>query len=107
MALRLVAKGMGRMIEADRVSIPGKLVTAGAAVGGVIGLYEGSLWAQENLRFDDDMPVYASIAKPAVIGLALGTCTLSGALVGAVGVATTPLWAPYMTFAWAQRPREA
>ena len=99
---RLMTGGTNRVVVN---SVAEKMVAAGAGVGGVIGLYEGGLWVRNEYKCDKNMPFTVAIAQPAIIGGALGICTASGALIGAIGVATIPLWVPYMAFDYASKMR--
>jgi hypothetical protein len=97
MAARIVARLAERVVEARKVSLPTKLVTAGAAIGATIGVYECARNMEPRSDGGIDGPEWAApLIEPCVIGGQLAMCAAYGATIGAVGVATTPLWLPYM-----------
>jgi hypothetical protein len=76
--------------------LPAGLLTGGALVGAVIGVYENAQYT----TYDDK-----SMLQPAKRGIILGLIAAYGAMIGAAGVATAPLWIPCMALERA-RPRD-
>jgi len=96
MAARIVARLAERVVEARRVSLPTKLVATGSALGATIGVYEGTRNMEPRSDHGDGAYLTTLLLEPCVIGGQLAMCAAYGATIGAVGVATTPLWLPYI-----------